>query len=219
MSKAVQAPGLDRDKAVHPRNAEPGLSGIAWAPRTDGKKAVQVSNRATVFDRPAPELQAADPQDQVSDPIWRTHDDTGRALWTPDLVHARLLLTGDVMRRMPGPLRRSYVSVLGTIALTEMAPVGRVAPTPEEITIADWTLVEIMQRAHRAVLLAAAFGYSGDRIAETMKDKGMRIAGSTVQRLYLGERRIMAGLWQSRRVPVDQLSLDRWEVAFPRRRN
>lgn len=224
MSEAVRKPGQGRDGAVQPqihaRNAEPGLSGIAWKPRADDRTARQVNDRATVFDRPRPDLKPADPIEAISDPIWRTHDAQGRTQWTPDLVHARMLLTGDVMKRMPGPLRRSYVSVLGNIALTEMGePSHRIAPTPEEISIADWTLIEIMQRAHRGVLLASAFGISGDKIAETMKGKGLKISGSTVQGLYLGERRILAGQWQGRRLPVDQPSFERWEKLFPKRRN
>lgn len=222
MSKAVQAPVQSRDGAVQP--TIPAISAEEtgrpqWKPRADGKSAVLVSPRTTVFDRRAPGLEPADPLDQVSDPIWKVQDASGRLRWTPDLVHARLLITGEVFKRMPGPLRKGYVSILGAIALTEVAPSKRLALTPEEISIADWTLIEIAKRAHRAVLLASAFGYSGDRIAETMQGKGMRTSGTTVQRIYLSERRIIAGLWQSNRVPVDTLSWERWETTFGKRRN
>lgn len=227
MSKAGQSVGQGRDvtkgesRSIHPRNAEPGLSGIAWTPRADDKAAVLTSNRGTAFDRPMPGLAPVDGEraaiDAISDPIWRVKDAQGRAQWTPDLVHARLLLTGEVYRRMPGPLRKSYVSILGTIALTPMEPSKRIALTPTEITLADWTLFEIAGRAHRAVLLASAFGYSGDKIAETMKGKGLDISGSTVQGLYLNERRVMAGQWQARHVPVDELSFERWETTFQKR--
>lgn len=228
MIKPVQAAGLGRDKAGQATtSANPGadLSMVGqpghpeWKPRTDGKTARRISERATVFDEPAPALQPVDPLDQVSDPIWRVQDAEGRLLWTPDLVHSRLLITGEVVRRMPGPLRRGYTSVLGNVALTMVEPSNRVALTPEEITIADWTLWEIAKRAHRAVLLASAFGYSGDKIAEKMQARGIRTSGSTVQRIYLSERRIMAGLWQSNRVPVDVLSWERWETTFGKRHN
>ena len=221
MSKAVREPVQGRDGAVHPRNAEPGLSGIAWKPRADDRTARQVNDRATVFDRPLPGLEPVDPEqaaiDAIRDPIWKMHDAKGRIQWTPDMVHARLLLTGEVFKRMPGPLRKGYVGILGQIALTPVEASTRIALTPAEISIADWTLIEIMQRAHRGVLLASAFGISGDKIAETMKGRGLKISGSTVQGLYLGERRTLAGQWQARRVPVDQLSFERWETAFQKR--
>ncbi len=226
MSEAVRKPGQGRDGAVQPqihaRNAEPGLSGIAWKARTDDRTARQVNDRATVFDRPLPGLEPVDGEqaalDALSDPIWRVRDAKGRVQWTPDMVHARLLLTGEVFKRMPGPLRKGYVGILGQIALTPVEASTRIALTPAEISIADWTLIEIMQRAHRGVLLASAFGISGDKIAETMKGKGLTISGATVQRLYLGERRVMAGQWQAKRTPVDQLTFDRWETAFNRRK-
>lgn len=209
MKQAVQAPVQERDKPV--QATDTGLK--PWTPRSDGKRALLVSERATVFDRPAPGLAPADPLQAISDPIW---SDEGGTRWTPDLVHARLLLTGEVVRRMPGPLRTRYVCTLGRIAMVEGAapPAKRIAPTPQEITLADWTLERIMARAHRQVLIASAFGFSGDKIAEVMTAKGKRISGRTVRDVYLNERRIMAGHWQSDLVPVDGPSRQRWQEMF-----
>lgn len=210
MNKAVQAPVQGRDGAVqaHATSLKP------WTPRRDGLGAILVSERATVFDRPSPSIvPPADPASTISDPIW---NDKGGTSWTPDLVHARFLLTGETVRRLPGPQRKRYACTLGQIALTEMAATRRIPPTPEEITLADWTLEQIMQRAHRQVLLAASFGFSGDKIAEALQAKGLTMSGTTVQRLYLAERRILAGQWQASRVPVARLDVDRRELAFPK---
>ena len=226
MNRAVQEAVQDRDAAgqpenlaIHASNNDPIVAIPTKARPDDGKRALLVNERSTVFDRPAAELLPPDPIDQLRDPIWRTADAQGRELWTPDRVHARLLLTGEVVRRMPSPLRRGYVGVLGQIALTEIASTRRIPPTPEEISLADWTLIEIMQRAHRQVLLASAFGFSGDKIAEIMQARGKRISGSTVQGYYLAERRVLAGQWQARRVPVDSPTLERWAATFCKARN
>jgi hypothetical protein len=208
MNKAVQKPVRSRYEAVQADEAP------KWAPRDDGKSALLVSERAAVFDRPSAALAPVDPVLALSDPIWPDH---GGATWTPDLVHARLLLTGEIVKRMPSPIRRGLPGVLGSIAVGEVSAPTRRPLTPQEITIADWTLVEIMARAHRQVLIASAFGFSGDKIAEVMQASGRRISGSTVQSIYLSERRIMAGQWQAKRVDVDPISRQRWEEIFNRR--
>lgn len=211
MNKAVREPVQGRDGAG---TVEEAVVTKPWAPRSDGKSAILVSERATVFDRRAPGLERPDPMAAYSDPLFA---DASGASWTAELVHARFLLTGEVVRRMPGPIRRSYVSTLGQIALTEMDAPKRIAPTPEEITLADWTLEQIMQRAHRQVLIASAFGFSGDKIAKALEAKGQRISGVTVQRLYLNERRVIAGQWQSAGVKVDAPSQQRWTELFTKR--
>jgi hypothetical protein len=67
MSEAVQEPVQGRDGAV--RQEEPVVT-VPWQPRTDGKSALLVSERATVFDRKAPGLAPTDPLTEISDPIW-----------------------------------------------------------------------------------------------------------------------------------------------------
>lgn len=213
MSEAVQEPVQGRDGAV--RDEEPVVT-LPWTPRTDGKSALLVSERATVFDRKALALQPVDPMEAISDPIW---NDKGGTSWTPDLVHCRLLVAGEVVKRLPPVLRKGYVSQLGNLAISEMSVERRIAPTPAEISLADWTLTEVMARRHRQqLLLAALFGLSFDKIADALKARGQDASKSSVHRWYLAERRVLAGQWQARRVDplakIDGLTFDRWQVIF-----
>lgn len=217
MSEAVQEPVQGRDGAV--RAEEPVVT-VPWTPRTDGKSALLVSERATVFDRKALALQPVDPMEAVSDPIW---NDKGGTSWTPDLVHCRLLVAGEVVKRLPPVLRKGYVSQLGSLAISEMSVERRIAPTPAEISLADWTLTEVMARRHRQqLLLAALFGLSFDKIADALKARGQESSKTSVQRWYLQERRVLAGQWQARRndpiAKVDVVTLTSWQRLFARRK-
>jgi hypothetical protein len=204
MSEAVQAPVQQRDAAVRD---ESGLK--AWAPRTDGKRAVLVTPRATVFDHVvAP--PAAVPE-VASDPIW---DHKGGTAWTPDFVHCRLLVVGEIMARLPPVLRKGYVSQLGTIAISELAADRRIPPTPAEISMADWTLFEIASRRWAQILLASAFGISAEKIAQALKAKGESVSNRTVQRRYIGDRRVLAGRWQAMKMPLDRGTIERWIQIF-----
>ena len=215
MSEAVQKPVQHRDGAVQPEAPR-----FPWSPRTDGKNALLVSQRATVFDRPAAALQPVDPVDEISDPIW---DHRAGSRWTPDLVHCRLLVAGEVVKRLPPVLRKGYVSQLGNLAISEMGVERRIAPSPMEISLADWTLAEVMARRHRQqLLLAALFGPSFEKIAEALKARGQDGSKTSVQRWYLDDRRIMAGTWQARRddpmAKIDALTFASWEGTFGRRK-
>lgn len=220
MNEAVRRAVQGRDGAGTAQSGGPATDAIItkpWAPRTDGKHAVQVSVRSVVFDTKAAPLLALDPAVALSDPIWNHREFSA---WTPDLVHCRLLVAGEIVSRMPPVLRRGYVSQLGNIAITEAASVRRIAPTPAEITLADWTLGEIMARRHRQqLLLAAAFGYSMEKIAKALKAIGLDATKSTVHRWYMDERRQLAAQWQSKRetevaAKVDGLTTDRWHAVF-----
>lgn len=174
-----------------------------------------VSERATVFDRPMAPPAEVDPLQEISDPIW---NHKGGRVWTPDLVHCRLLVTGEVLKRMPPVLRKGYVSQLGNLALAEMSAERTIAPSPAEIALADWTLWQIAARKYRLILLASSFGYSGDKIAEAMCARGEKTSGPTVQRYYLAERRYLAGRWQAAKVPIDSFSGERWARIFDRQK-
>ena len=217
MSEAVQQPVQGRDKAVRDEEA---VVTVRWAPRTDDKSALLVSERATVFDRKARALQPVDPNDAISDPIW---NHKGGTVWTPDLVHCRLLVAGEVVKRLPPVLRKGYVSQLGSLAISEMSVERRIAPSPAEISLADWTLSEVMARRHRQqLLLAALFGLSFDKIADALKARGQEGSKTSVQRWYLAERRVLAGQWQARRddpiAKVDEVTFTSWESLFARRK-
>jgi hypothetical protein len=141
-----------------------------WQPRdaSDGSRAILVNERQTVFDRPSPALQQRrDPLEAIADPVWQSHE--GR-FWTPDLVHCRLVIVGEIIARLPGRLRlQGYVSQLGNIALSEASPARRVPPSPHEITLADWTWQELMalDEGPRALLQARAFSSPSTRSPST----------------------------------------------------
>lgn len=214
MKETVQRPVRKRDEAVQGEEVR-----FPWSPRTDGKRALLVSERATVFDVKAAALQPVDPVEGISDPIW---DHKAGSRWTPDLVHCRLIVAGEIVKRLPPVLRSGYVSQLGSLAISEMSMDRRIPPSPAEISLADWTLAEIMARRHRQqMLLAALFGLSLEKIAEALHARGQQASKTTVQRWYLAERRVLAGQWQTRRAEtlakIDGLTFGRWEGLFARR--
>jgi hypothetical protein len=214
MSKMGQTAGQNRD--------ETGQAEIVhhpWSPRTDSKRALLVNERSTVFDVKAAVLKPVDPIEGISDPIW---DHKAGSKWTPDLVHCRLIVAGEIVKRLPPVLRSGYVSQLGSIAISEMSMDRRIPPSPAEISLADWTLTEIMARRHRQqMLLAALFGLSFDKIAEALHARGQQASKTTVQRWYLAERRVLAGQWQGRRnetqAKIDGITFGRWEGLFAKR--
>lgn len=214
MKETVQQLVRKRDEAVQAEEVK-----FPWSPRTDGKRALLVNERSTVFDVKAAALQPVDPVEGISDPIW---DHKAGSRWTPDLVHCRLIVAGEIVKRLPPVLRSGYVSQLGSIAISEMSMDRRIPPSPAEITLADWTLTEIMARRHRQqMLLAALFGLSFDRIAEALHARGQQASKTTVQRWYLAERRVLAGQWQVRRsetqAKIDGITFGRWEGLFAKR--
>jgi hypothetical protein len=213
MFEAGQAPGRQRDEAGRD---EHGLK--PWAPRTDGKRAILVSPRTTVFDRlvPPPAVEA-ETTAAIADPLW---DHRGLTAWTPDLVHCRLLIAGEVVRRLPPVVIGGYRSQLGGLPIGDGTTERRSAPpSPSEITLADWTLDEIAARRWRQILLASAFGFSAAKIAKAMQAKGETVSNRTVQRHYSAERLQLAARWQGLKVAVDQGTAERWTQIFDRREN
>ena len=206
MSEAVQAPVQQRDEAVRD---ESGLK--PWAPRVDGKRALLVSPRTTVFDTALPVEAGKDPAAELSDPIWDHH---GGTAWTPDFVHCRLLVVGEIVTRLPPVLRKGYVSQLGNLAISQLDADRRIPPTPAEISMADWTLFEIASRRWAQIVLASAFGISAEKIAKALKAKGEKVSNRTVQRRYIDDRRVLAGRWQSLKTPIDRGTLERWIQIF-----
>lgn len=189
-----------------------------WQPRSDGLRAILVNQRTTVFDRPAQiEAVVADPVADITDPIWDHHD--GR-VWTPDLVHCRLLNVGDTISRLPSPMRRGFVSLLGDAALADRDRPVRLPPSAAEISIADWTWSELLKRpgAQREILQAMAFGLSASKVAERIsRASSASISKPTVSRWYITERRSLAAAWAAAGQQVDEHAWERWRSLFERR--
>jgi hypothetical protein len=122
--------------------------------RQPGERAVLVSERSAVWDRPAAPVEPDRPIEAIADPIW-DHADGRR--WTPDLVHCRLLAVGSTIARLPSPLRRGFVSLLADVALDQGREIRR-PPTAAEISLADWTWAELLRRPdmQRPILQAMA---------------------------------------------------------------
>lgn len=207
MQEAVRTPVQSRDEAV--RQPEAPIT-RPWAPRTDGKNALLVSERTTVFDRPAVvPVVAVDPIEEIA------AGDAPSLQWTADLVHCRLLNVGDTIARLPSPLRKRYVSVLSDEGRTPKRP-----PSPAEISIADWTWSQLLKRptTQRSILQAMAFGASGEDVAKMLSRGGMRVHRATVIRWYMSERKQLAMLWVMERQLVDQGTHERWRGLFERHR-
>jgi hypothetical protein len=217
--KAVRTAGRSRDGAIDERPVLETAGLRPWQPRdpSDGRRAILVNERQTVFDRPSPALQQRrDPLEAIADPVWQSHE--GR-FWTPDLVHCRLIIVGEIIARLPGRLRLpGYVSQLGNIAISEAAPARRVPPSPHEITLADWTWQELMalDEGPRALLQARAFSLSFDKIAQHHRRRGREASKTGVIREYLEQRRRLAARWQLAGVKVGSLDIARWRELFER---
>lgn len=209
MDKVGQTVGQSRDAAdpVVPRFPAP--------PRGPDEHVVLVNQRLAVWDRRVPLQPESAPIEAITDPVWNHR---GGRVWTPDLVHCRLLNVGDTIARLPSPLRRGYVSLLGDVALTETAEIRR-PPTAAEISIADWTWSELLKRpaTQRAILQAMAFGASVRKVSETLaRMRATKVGKTTISRWYITERRALAARWIADNQLVDGESFQRWRGIFER---
>ncbi len=218
MVRAGQTAGQSRDgeKPLSRPAVEPEVATISapWAPRSDGKRAILVSPRATVFDHVVePPVETVD---LAADPIW---DDKAGTQWTSDLVHCRLLLMAGTIDRLPEVLRKRYRSQIGKIAVSDGASVRRTPPGPAAISLADWTwerLLELPERT-RQLLIARAWGFSYDKIVDSFGATGERRAKSTVIEWDRDARRFLAADWQGRRHALDMATYERWGELFSKR--
>ena len=215
MSEAVQKPVQDRDGAVQAERTYKQLQ------RRPGDRAILVSERATVFDRPRADLAPVDPVDEIRDPIWNHKE---FRTWTPDLVHCRLLVCGDTIKRLPPAMRSGFVSQMGSVAIAEMTVARRMAPSPAEISALDWTWPRLVRLEKgepstlQRILMAAAFGASLDDIVKVLGKVGIAKGKSTVGRWYMAEKLRMAADWQASHHPVDTATIRHWHDIFDRAR-
>jgi hypothetical protein len=188
-----------------------------WTPRADGKQAILVNERATVFDHKLAPPPVAEEGDLAADPVW---NDQGGTVWTPDLVHCRLLYMAETFERLPPALRRRYVSVMGNIAISEReGSERRVPPSPAAISLADWTFERVLELPGmtRRLISARSYGISYDKIVDRMRRNGIDAKRQTVVDWELQTRRWMAGDWRRRHHPVDLTTYERWGELFLKR--
>jgi hypothetical protein len=99
----------------------------------------------------------------------------------------------------------------------DAALVVRERPTPRQVSVADWTLREIIRRPHdvRQLLLGIAFG-QGMRTVGTK----VGVSKSQVSSRYFAERRRLAAEWQAcddRYARIDEPTFNRWLDLFEKR--
>lgn len=215
MSEAVQEAGQERDGAV--RDEETVVT-VPWRPRNDGKTALLVSERATVFDRKAQFVtEPVDPAAEVRDPIFDHH---GGARWSPELVHCRLVEAGRIYLRLPDRLRVGDLrSFLGNIALVPQEGQRRLPPTPREISLADWTFERIYELPEktRELVQSRACGASFDTIATHMRARYPEVKKRTLVNWYQDIRRVLAADWQQRKHSIDVATFRAWQETFAKR--
>lgn len=197
MPKALQQATQARHTTVHPVNEgrEPTTPPVV---RPAGARAVLVNERRTAWDVPAERVSKAN-EGVETDPVW---DHANFTRWTPDLVHHRFLAMADILGRLPPSVRRDYVSMLGDEALSEMAGPMKSRPTPAEISLMDWTLNRICERpgTQRVIIMGMSFGLGVRTIAGVLSRMGsgfLTLNKNAVGRVYLAERRVLAGEWQA----------------------
>ncbi len=214
MPEAVRTPVQQRDGAVRLAETDIVTAIAPWSPRTDGKRALLVSERETVFDHAA--ARPVEAPEVSADPIW---DDKAGTQWTPDLVHCRLVLMAETIDRLPEVLRKRYASQIGRIAVTEAASQRRTPPSPSAISLADWTwdrVLELPERT-RQLIIARAWGFSFDKIVANLGSSGHRRAKSTVIEWDRDARRFLAADWQGRKHALDVGTYERWGELFSKR--
>lgn len=212
MVEVGQAAGQSRDGTGQ---GEEAVVTVPWQPRSDGKTARLVSERATFFDRTAAGVAPADPLDEVRDPIFDNRDG---ACWSPELVHCRLVEAGRIYQRLPDRLRVGKLrSFLGHVAPQEGQ--RRLPPTPMEISLADWTFERIYELPVKSLVLvqSRACGASFDTIATHMRAKYPDVKKRTLINWYQDIRRVLAADWQQRKHPIDAATFQAWQEAFSKR--
>lgn len=202
MPKALQQPLHPRNTALHPANQSEILSGIASKPRTDGKRAVLVNPRRAVFDAAVPreaDQTALTVQTQPGE-----FDHAGFSRWTPDLVHYRLICTGETIARLPSGSRGDFVSMLGSAALADMLPdkPRKSSPTPAEISRAEWTWDQVAVRpaTQRVILVGLIFQMKVRDVAAILSRMGtvaVNLKRSAVSEWGTQECARFAKVWQA----------------------
>ncbi len=219
MSKPGQTVGQTRDEVGQTDNpfyVAPGNP--AWKPRTDGLKALLVSERTTVFDRPLPVVEASAEADigpaTALGPMPTT--------WTHDLVHCRLVLVYTEASKLPRILWPDGIrSMLGQL---QPQPPGEVRrPLGEaELAVLDWTwtLVWRLGEDDRSIVRGFMAGAGLREIAAELKKLqsqgiglGKGVSKDSVPKRY---RTITSGWaedWNRAEQPIDRGTLKVWETA------
>ena len=195
------------------------IASVPWSPRTDGKSALLVSERATVFDQKLRPFDQDEPAFDVSalGPMPRE--------WTHDMVHCRLVHVDALAQRLPrAKVPAKYRSFLGELQPQDAAP-GRNSPlSADEERRLDWTLARLCAWGpiDQAVLMGVMSGRSFEKISKVTFGIARRVGGdgltkSAVFKRYRRNTTMMAEAWNRLQLPIDDATQKCWlDVASKR---
>lgn len=220
MSEAVRKPVQKRDEAVQADNpfyVEPGHP--VWQPRSDGLKAILVSERTTVFDRPMPQPIDAAVEAAV---LNATALGPMPTAWTHDLVHCRLVLVYTEASKLPRILWPDGIrSMLGQ--LQPQPPGERCRPLGEaELAVLDWTwsLVWRLGEDDRSIVRGFMAGaglreIAADLVALQARGIGLgkAVGKSSVGKRYRSLTSAWADEWNRLDHPIDRGTCEVWATA------
>ncbi len=214
MSKVGQTPVQPRDDAGQSVEA---VVSVPWQPRTDGLKALLVSERTTVFDRPLPVVEA--PEVAV---VEATALGPMPIVWTHDLVHCRLVFAYTKASELPRIVWPDGIrSMLGQLQPQSPGEVRR--PLSEvDLAVLDWTWTMVWQLGEddRSIVRGFMAGAGLREIAAdlaALQAKGIGI-GKPVGKSSIGKRyrtltAAWADDWNGRNHPIDRGTCQVWATA------
>lgn len=216
MAKAGQAVGQARDTVGQPLQpgdpwyVRPGVP--AWAPRDDDKRALLVSDRSAVFDRPLPALAK-----QEAEPEITTAMGPMPTQWTWDLVHCRLLSVHAMALRLArAHVPAGYRSFLGSLQPQE-ATMRHRPLTDDDTKRFDWTMsrIDAWSEIDRVVIKGVMSGFSLSEVSKATYGVANRFGGyglkkPSVFKRYRTNTTIMAAEWIDLRQPIDSDTRECW---------
>lgn len=214
MVKAGQTVGRERDKAEPsvPVAMQADAVQFPWTPRTDDRRAILVSERATVFDRPAEAVAKALVQPEIETAMGPLPSQ-----WTFDLVHCRLLAVHAMACELPRVhVPPTYRSFLGNLQPSEAGRRRRVL-TDEDTRRFDWTMsrVDAFAEIDRVVIKGVMSGHSLADVAKASVVWARRFGGSglsktSVHRRYRTVTTMMAAEWADLGEAIDLDTREVW---------
>ena len=202
----------------------PAVVTIPWAPRTDDKHAVLVTERRTVFDRRViapPVAPAAEVGIDVVTALGPLPTE-----WTADLVHCRLVFVHGALRELPSiAWPASCRSVLGQLQPQDPG-IARRPLGADVLELIDWTLTRLFcwGEDDRAILAGFMTGRSLREISSELKRLQARGIGMgkgcshpTVGKRYRDLTATMADEWNRAREPIDAGTREAWLTAGRRK--
>lgn len=219
MVNAGQQVGQERDAA------EATVPVFATPVRREGERAILVSERSAVWDRPS--VAAMVERDRQGEEMFEVGAlGPMPTTWTGELVHCRLTSVDALCRQLPRvSVPATYRSFLGALQPQE-AGVLRKPISAEDADRIDWTLARVFNwpEDDRAVLMGFMSGRSMRKVAKIVQhlktQYGIGRGGNktTVAKRYRALTAQMADEWNRSDVPIDRGTREAWLAASTRGR-